>query len=102
VTRHEQVKQPRDYLQASPAANRVIAARELPFEFMLNALRLVDGFPLELFAARTGLSFLSIEKNLEESERKGLLERTAQRVRPTRRGRAFLNDLTALFLPAHE
>jgi oxygen-independent coproporphyrinogen-3 oxidase len=103
VTRHEQRKQPRDYLKSiAGAENKTVAARELPFEFMLNALRLVEGFPPALFAARTGLATTVVEAKLRQAVEKGLLERTAERIRPTERGRAFLNDLTELFLPAQE
>jgi oxygen-independent coproporphyrinogen-3 oxidase len=103
VTRHERVRQPREYLAATgDAAQRLIDAKELPFEFMLNALRLVDGFPAELFAARTGLPALLIEPGLAVAEERGLLERKAGRIQPTDRGRRFLNDLVALFLPAQK
>jgi putative oxygen-independent coproporphyrinogen III oxidase len=103
VTRHERVKQPREYLAGDAAVeNRPIPSGELPFEFMLNALRLVEGFPAELFAARCGLPLSLIESRLKAAEEKKLLERSAQRIRPTERGRRFLNDLVGLFLPAHE
>jgi oxygen-independent coproporphyrinogen-3 oxidase len=99
VTRHERAKQPREYLAASGEVPlREIAATELPFEFMLNAGRLVEGFPLDLFAARTGLPALALESGLKRAEEKGLIQRDAQAVRPTERGRRFLNDLVALFL----
>jgi len=100
VTRHEQIKLPRDYLKSiSPVENRSIAARELPFEFMLNALRLVEGFSPDLFSGRTGLPLVTIGAKLEQAEKKGLLERTRERIRPTERGRRFLNDLQQSFLP---
>jgi len=103
VTRHEQAKQPREYLKNDvPVESRNIAPRELPFEFMLNALRLVEGFPEELFAARAGLPPSLIEAGIKAAEEKGLVERGAQRIRPTERGRRFLNDLVELFLPAKE
>ena len=120
VTRHERIKQPRDYLESGsepyfksgsePETNRALTpigsiAREftvppaeLPFEFMLNALRLVDGFPLALFQERTGLPLGAVIQQLEEGERRGLLQRDWQRVRPTERGRLFLNELLALFV----
>ena len=106
VTRHEQVRQPRDYL-ARPAAGadvqqRAITARELPFEFMLNALRLVEGFRPGLYSERTGLPALTIEPALRAAEAEGLIERNEKRIAPTERGRRFLNDLVGLFLPAKE
>ena len=103
VTRHERLKQPREYLAGCHAAeNRVIPASELPFEFMLNTLRLVEGFPVDLFAARCGLPASLIESRLAAAEEKKLIERSVQRLQPTGRGRVFLNDLVALFLPAKE
>jgi len=101
VTRHARVKQPRDYLQAQGstiAEQRQLRPSELPFEFMLNALRLIEGFPLALFQARTGLAIGSIEPALALAEQKGLIERDWQHIRPSERGRRFLNELVELFL----
>jgi putative oxygen-independent coproporphyrinogen III oxidase len=100
ITRHERAKQPREYLHLDDtlASQRTIAAAELPFEFMLNALRLIDGFPRHLFEERTGLPLAAIDRELNGAEGKGLLERDWKRVRPTARGQRFLNDLLALFL----
>jgi coproporphyrinogen III oxidase-like Fe-S oxidoreductase len=100
VTRHSRIKQPREYLAADNtlAEERIIAPGELPFEFMLNALRLPDGFPLELFQARTGLPLASVIPALENAEAKGLIERDLKRIRPTARGQRFLNELLELFL----
>jgi len=75
-----------------------VAPAELPFEFMLNALRLVEGFPLALFEERTGLPLTAVQAQLAEAERKGLIERDWQRLRPTERGRLFLNELLGLFV----
>jgi coproporphyrinogen III oxidase-like Fe-S oxidoreductase len=77
-----------------------VARADLPFEFMLNALRLRDGFPLSQFTERTGLPLTAIALPLAEAERTGLVERDLARVRPTTRGFDFLSDLQALFLPA--
>src|SRR4051794_29186269 len=100
ITRHEQIKQPAEYLRNSVAVkSKEISAAELPLEFMLNALRLIDGFPLALFTERTGLPFTAIQRQLETAEKKGLLERDLQRIRPTERGQRFLNELLGLFLP---
>jgi oxygen-independent coproporphyrinogen-3 oxidase len=98
VTRHEQAKQPAEYLKGVPRKDSAVPARELPFEFMLNALRLVEGFPLVLFEERTGLPSLVIEESLKKAEEAGLLERDWKRVRPSVRGQRFLNDLLTLFL----
>jgi oxygen-independent coproporphyrinogen-3 oxidase len=74
--------------------------KELPFEFMLNALRLTSGVRLSLFAERTGLPLHVIQKELAEAERRGLLTRDHERMAPTDLGRRFLNDLLEIFLPA--
>jgi oxygen-independent coproporphyrinogen-3 oxidase len=99
VTRHERAKQPREYMaSAGTLQEKVIAPRELPFEFMLNALRLVDGVPAEMFAERTGLPGSTILRKLAAAQEKGLIESDPRRIRPTRRGRLFLNELLQLFL----
>ena len=100
VSRHERIKQPRDYLDATSTLARefTVAPAELPFEFMLNALRLIDGFPLALFQERTGLPLTVIARELAEAEKRGLIERDVRRVRPSERGRLFLNELLALFV----
>jgi oxygen-independent coproporphyrinogen-3 oxidase len=72
---------------------------QLPFEFMLNALRLAEGFELAAFTERTGLPLGAIQGPLAEAEARGLVESDLQRVRPTARGFDFLSDLQALFLP---
>ncbi len=69
---------------------------------MLNALRLIDGFAAELFAARCGLPVSAVDAGLRSAEEKGLIARDARMIRPTDRGRRFLNDLVELFLPAQE
>jgi len=100
VTRHEQIKQPRDYLKGvTSIEDRVISPRELPFEFMLNALRLIEGFDVDLFSARAGLQTTTIEPGLRAAEGRGLIERSLRRIRPTERGQRFLNELQQLFLP---
>jgi oxygen-independent coproporphyrinogen-3 oxidase len=99
VVRHERARQPREYMAAAGAAQeKVIAPRELPFEFMLNALRLVEGVPAELFGQRTGLDASVIARRLALAAERGLLAADPRRIRPTPRGRLFLNDLLQLFL----
>jgi len=105
ILRQVRAKHPRDYLEQMAAGVPVqeeqrLAAEELPFEFMMNALRLIDGFELRLFAERTGLPVHALRKPLEAAERSGLIERDHVRVRPTLRGQRFLNDLLQIFLNA--
>jgi oxygen-independent coproporphyrinogen-3 oxidase len=76
----------------------VIAPEQLPFEYMLNALRLNEGFCGAEYEARTGLSLQFIEEKLERARSGGLLERNPQGWRPTDLGLRFLNDLQAAFL----
>jgi putative oxygen-independent coproporphyrinogen III oxidase len=104
ITRHERIKQPREYLQKTStlAADKTISSAEIPFEFMLNVLRLVEGFPVTLFEERTGLPVTTIQKQLEKAEQAGLIERDWKRIRPTARGQRFLNELLELFLQQKE
>jgi putative oxygen-independent coproporphyrinogen III oxidase len=101
ITRHSRIKQPRDYLAKADSLveDRVVEPGALAFEFMLNALRLVEGFPLSLFPERTGLALNSVERALSEVEQKGWIRRDWQRIWPTERGRRFLNELLERFLP---
>ena len=100
VTRHERAKQPRDYMEKGSCVEKDIPPAELPFEFMLNALRLVEGFDVPLFAERTGLPLTVIRNELNEGEKQGLLIRDWRRIRPTERGQRFLNELLEVFLTA--
>lgn len=84
---------------AAVARSEDVALADLPFEFMLNALRLKEGFTLAQFGERTGLSIAAIQRPLEEAEHKGLLARDLWHAWPTERGLDFLSDLQALFLP---
>lgn len=78
---------------------REAAVRDLPFEFALNAFRLVDGFETRLFEERTGLPLVKVQQALEAAEKQGLIHWELQRIRPTPLGLRFLNDLQRLFLP---
>ena len=87
-------------LQGQPmSSEEEVAPGELPFEFMLNALRLREGFPLALFNERTGLPLSRIMPALQQAEAKGWIERDLAQLRPTERGFDFLSDLQELFLP---
>ena len=95
-------RHPHRYMEAGAAwttGERTLSRQEAAFEFMLNALRLNDGFDTALFAERTGQPVTAVERALGEAERHGLIEWGVQRIRPTERGRRFLNDLLELFLP---
>src|SRR5215468_9993847 len=104
VLRQIRYRQPEQYLvqveRGAPLLEaHEVAVGEISFEFMLNALRLCDGVPVTLFGERTGLPISVVQKELDEAERRGLIERDHQHIRPTELGRRFLNDLQALFLP---
>ena len=71
---------------------------EVGLEFMMNALRLTDGFPVALFFQHTGTATTNIEGPLQEAEKKGLIERDIKTIRPTEKGRQFLNELLTLFV----
>jgi len=81
------------------ASEEEVAARDLPFEYMLNALRLRHGFTLADFSDRTGLPISVLGPALQEAERQGWIQRDLNTVQPTERGFDFLSDLQALFLP---
>jgi putative oxygen-independent coproporphyrinogen III oxidase len=99
ITRHARAKQPSAYLKGNTLVeDRDIPVAELPFEFMLNALRLVEGFPPALFTERTGLPLSAVESRLQKAAEKGLIERDWQRIRPSARGRRFLNELLEAFV----
>ena len=104
VVRQVRWREPRTYMEKALAGQAVtqdeeVKRAELPFEYMLNALRLREGFALQDFMARTGLPLSSIAAGLAEAESKGLITQHLGRVVPTERGFDFLSDLQALFLP---
>ena len=103
VVRQVRYREPKLYMDKALARDAVtleteVSRADLPFEFMLNALRLREGFKLQDFTDKTGLPLTAVQKGLEEAERKGLIERDFVRVKPTERGFDFLNDLQSLFL----
>lgn len=104
VVRQVRWREPMSYIEKALAGQAMsnddeVPRAQLPFEFMLNALRLRKGFALADFTARTGLALTAIAKPLDEAERRGLIERDFTRVWPTARGFDFLSDLQSLFLP---
>jgi putative oxygen-independent coproporphyrinogen III oxidase len=109
IVRQIRYKQPREYL-AKSAPEMVSAGPPLTeqhelerndraFEFMMNALRLTEGFPTQTFVERTGLAITNIQRQLDEAERRELITRDHRHIAPTLAGRRFLNDLLGIFLP---
>ena len=106
VMRQVRAREPALYMQKAlmPGGSQAvvqdaeISRADMPFEYMLNALRLLDGFTLQDFSERTGLAITAIQKGLNEAETKGLIERDFVKVKPTVRGMDFLSDLQSLFL----
>jgi oxygen-independent coproporphyrinogen-3 oxidase len=104
VIRQVRLRDPAAYMAGAEAGRAVASEREvtraeLPFEFLLNAFRLKEGFEISRFAERTGLPVSAIEDGLAEGERRGLVGRDLRRAWPTERGFDFLNDLVEIFLP---
>jgi putative oxygen-independent coproporphyrinogen III oxidase len=104
IERRARHRHPRTFVERAGAAGAVqerkaVPAADLPFEFAMNALRLNDGFRLPEFEQRTGLAAATIEPVLAQAAARGWLERDADHVRPSARGRALLNPLVRLFLP---
>ena len=104
LVRQVRYREPLGYMDHALAGQAVtqddeVARTDLAFEFMLNALRLREGFALQDFTARTGLPVTAIQAALEAAEGKGLIQRDFTHVRPTELGFDFLSDLQSMFLP---
>ena len=104
IIRQARYKQPVQYMRAALAGDalvedRVLSQADLPFEFMMNVLRLTDGVAVAEFAERTGLPLTVITRQLDTAESRGLLVRDHKTMRATAAGALFLNDLLQLFLP---
>ena len=104
IRRSARLKSPRSYLEASRRGDTVESSNAVPrgdlgFEFMLNALRLVNGVDSDLFERTTGLPLIAIQATLDAAERRGLLLRDHRHFAPTALGLRFHNDLLSLFLP---
>ena len=100
-------REPNVYMQKTMAGEAVaqsheVSRAELPFEFMLNALRLKEGIPLTAFMERTGMPLSTIESSLQAGQQRGLLWVDHNRIQATEKGFDFLSDLQALFLPASD
>ena len=104
ITRQVRERHPERYMQAMETQgnalieSKEIAAKDLPFEFMLNVLRLSDGVDTATFSERTGLPLNAIAKNLHEASQKGLLDHHPSKLKATPQGLRYLNNLQELFL----
>jgi len=103
ITRLAKQRQPQAYMDSAGTAQgiqseRVLTRKDVGLEFMMNALRLNDGFDTALFTAHTGQQLALIASPLRAAEQAGLLERTLKHIRPTDKGRRFLDDLLTLFV----
>ncbi len=106
VLRQVRWREPAAYMQQALAGRAVsnaheVARRDLPFEYMLGALRLKEGFELQRYAERTGLPLSTVQTTLAQARQRGLIEGdgAGDHVQPTVRGFDFLSDLQAMFLP---
>jgi len=104
VRRRWKVRAPRGFLEHAGTlrgigGDEAVPREQLPFEFMLNALRLNGGFDMREFATRTGLGADTIAAPLTDAQQRGWLARDAEQIRATELGRRFLNDVIASFLP---
>ena len=101
IARTWKTRLPKDYLNPAKsfkAGDKALTVDELPFEFLMNALRLTQGVDASLFAERTGLPLADLAKARQEAEQKGLLQVEPTRLVATARGQLFLNDLLQYFL----
>lgn len=103
VARYHNHRQPAEYMQqamqgTARSGEQTLSAADLSFEFMLNALRLREGFPVSLFTERTGLAFHHLKAGLDQALQRGLLDFNGDHIRPTEIGWQFLNGVIQLFL----
>ncbi len=103
ITRESRHKHPKRFLEQAAIGQAVenswtIAPNELAFEFMMNTLRLTEGFDIEIFELRTGLKLEQLQDRLDKAYTLELLEREGNMIRPTLRGQRFLNELLQIFL----
>ncbi len=104
ITRMAKTRHPQQYLTSAGSpyciqSSRTLKTDEIGLEFMMNALRLIDGFETRLFTAHAGLPLAFLQTELETAAEKGLIRRDALQIYPTEQGIRYLNDLLELFLP---
>jgi len=104
ITRQVRERHPQTYMQAMETKgnalieSREVASKDLPFEFMLNTLRLTDGVDTNTFSERTGLPLSVISKGLDAASKKGLLDENPSKLKATTLGLRYLNNLQEMFL----
>jgi putative oxygen-independent coproporphyrinogen III oxidase len=103
ITRSAKCRHPQEYIEtagstSSIQSERVLTRQEVGLEFMMNALRLTDGFETSLFTTHTGQPINLVEKPLRQAEQSGLIDWTIAKITPTEKGRQFLDDLVTLFI----
>ena len=101
IQRTWKTRQPSDYLNPEKpflAGSTLLVADDLPFEFLMNALRLTDGVELKLFSQRTGLPITVLQDGLAQAHQRGLLSSNPERLAASAQGQLFLNDLLQIFL----
>jgi oxygen-independent coproporphyrinogen-3 oxidase len=104
IIRQVRLREPRLYMVRAMAGQALareeeVSRADLPLEYMMNALRLREGFDLLQFSERTGLAVTALQRGLTQAEAKGLIQRTPSHIQPTEKGFDFLSDLQTLFLP---
>ncbi len=104
ITRQVRERHPETYMQAMESKgnalieSREVPAKDLPFEFMLNTLRLTDGVDTVTFSERTGLPLNTVSRGLDEASKKGLLDSSPNKLKATEQGLRYLNNLQEMFL----
>ena len=103
MIRESRYKNPKQYMehikmQSMIESETIIHENDLVFEFMMNHLRLIDGFSIQSFEEKTGLNFSSINKELKTAIDKKLIAMDHEMIKPTLLGQRFLNDLLSIFL----
>ncbi|MFM9835592.1 MAG: radical SAM family heme chaperone HemW [Methylophilaceae bacterium] len=103
ITRETRHKHPKAFMEGAENGSSAdktwqIESADLGFEFMMNALRLIDGFEIKLFQERTGMPWEAISSRVSKALEKGLISQNMHTIKPTLRGQRYLNDLLALFL----
>lgn len=103
ITRLAKCRHPQEFMETagtvqSIQSERVLTRKDVGLEFMMNALRLTEGFETALFSAHTGQQIVLIDSALNKAEELGLIERNVKQICPTKKGRQFLDDLLTLFV----